>query len=338
MTSWVKSKYSLLNPNNLSVFRGVLGIALPFLILTGSRACHLLAFLLFFFGTVTDYWDGWIARQYKLESAFGKWVDPLMDKILILAPLVAFASLGLFSAWWLVPIFIREIVVTFCRTAWLLEGKSFGAEMLGKLKFVFQAVCVWIAFGVVIFWDYPVTESLGKILNHALIPVLALTMVLTLVSGFFFLWNQREHFGSQYFIKFLLATGVGLLPKMPGTWGSLVGLLLVFLTGWSAPLYLFVAVGIAAAGDLAYRKLADKSDKDPHDIVIDEVIGIFVTFFLIPLGWFSAILGFVLFRIFDVWKPFPVRLLERIPGYWGIVLDDVGAGIYAWVVLYLIFC
>lgn len=338
MTLWVRSKYSILNPNNLSVLRGVIGFSLPFLILTPGKLCHLWAFVLFLFGAITDYWDGELARRYKLESAFGKWVDPFTDKILILAPLVAFASLGLFSIWWIVPIFFREVVVTFCRTGWLLEGKSFGAEKLGKLKFVFQTASVWLAFAVVIFWDYFATQTFGKVLNSFLNPVLAVTVALTLVSGFFFLWNQRAHFSSQYFIKYVLATGVGLLPKAPGTWGSLLGVLLVFLTGWNIFLYAAVLISLVTAGDLAFRSLADKSDKDPHYVVIDEVIGIFVTFLLIPLSWPSMILGFILFRLFDVWKPFPVRLFEQIPGYWGIVADDIAAGIYAWIVLFLIFC
>lgn len=337
MTSSAERKFSILNPNSLSALRGLIGFALPFLILTDSRMCHLWACGLFLFGAITDYWDGWLARQYKMESAFGKWVDPFTDKILILAPLAAFAALGFFSAWWLVPVFFREIVVTFCRTAWLLEGKSFGAEKLGKLKFVLQAVSVWLAFAILIFWDYPATEKVAKVLGPALVPVLAVTVLLTIVSGFFFLWNQKKHFGSQYFRKFVLATGVGLLPGMPGTWGSILGVLLVFLTGWNVTLYVALTAGLVFAGELAFRGLTDKSDEDPQFIVIDEVIGIFVTFLLIPISWPSVVFGFILFRLFDVWKPFPVRHLERIPGYWGIVVDDVGAGIYAWIILFLIF-
>ena len=105
MTSWVKSKFSILNPNNLSILRGVIGIALPFMILSGSKIGHFAAVIFFILGALTDYWDGHLARQYKLVSAFGKWVDPLTDKILILAPLVAFSLLGFFSLWWLVPLF-----------------------------------------------------------------------------------------------------------------------------------------------------------------------------------------------------------------------------------------
>ncbi|OQA56176.1 MAG: CDP-diacylglycerol--glycerol-3-phosphate 3-phosphatidyltransferase [Candidatus Omnitrophica bacterium ADurb.Bin277] len=337
MTLLPKLRFTILDPNHLSVLRGIIGACLPFLILSPGPAIHLAAFVLFVIGAVTDYWDGWIARQYKLESAFGKWVDPFMDKILILAPLAAFANLGFFSLWWLVPIFAREIVVTFCRTAWLLEGKSFGAEKLGKLKFVFQTGSACLAFAIFVLWDYASTASLSRWLAPALKPVLAITLVLTLFSGFSFLWNQREHFSSQHFCKVVLAAGVGLLPKAPGTWGSLVGVLFVLLTAWNTWLYLGVLGFVAVAGELAFRRLEDKTDPDPQFVVVDEAAGIMVTFALIPVTWITIPLGFLLFRLFDVKKPFPIKSLERIPGYWGIMADDIGAGFYAWIILFLFF-
>lgn len=337
MTFLGKFKFSLFHPNHLSIFRGVIGGGLPFLIFANSPGAHLAAAVLFILGAITDYWDGWLARQYKLESKFGKWIDPFMDKILILAPLAAFSKLGFFSPWWLVPIFVREIVVTFCRTAWLLEGKSFGAEKLGKLKFVFQVTSVCVAFGMFVFWDYAATESIARWFAPLLLPVIAVTVLLTLLSGFFFLWNQRGHFGSQGFVRFVLACGVGLFPKAPGTWGSLVGILLVFLTGWNLGLYLVLMATLMGVGQVAFRNLEDKSDPDPQYIVIDEVLGILVTFLLIPVTWVTVPIGFLLFRLFDVKKPFPIRKLEHIPGYWGIMADDIGAGIYAWIILFLIF-
>lgn len=335
MTSWVKYKYTLLNPNVLSIARALIGLSLPFLILRPGPSGHFWAFILFMVGVVTDYFDGWIARQYKLESDFGRWVDPFSDKILILAPMAAFASLHFYSIWWVVPIFIREILVTFCRTGWLLGGKSLGAEMMGKLKFGFQTVTVLIAFAYMLLDPYPSFDVVTGVL-HFLLPVLLITtVVLTLVSGGMFLWNQRAHFGSEAFNRFVLAVGVGLFPKAPGTWGSLLGVLLVFLTRWSDGLYGAVFVFLVVWGALAYERITDP-DSDPQYIVIDEVCGIFVTFMMIPMTWASAILGFVLFRLFDVFKPFPVRSLERIPRYWGIMADDLGAGLYAWISLIFI--
>jgi CDP-diacylglycerol--glycerol-3-phosphate 3-phosphatidyltransferase len=293
------------------------------------------AFVLFIVGAITDYFDGWIARQYKLESAFGRFMDPFNDKILILAPMAAFAMLKFYSVWWVVPIFIREILVTFCRTGWLLEGKSLGAEMMGKLKFGFQTATVCIAFAYLLLDPYPFFDVATGILYYLLPVLLILTVALTLISGGMFLWNQRAHFGSEAFNKFVLAVGVGLFPKAPGTWGSALGVLLVFLTRWSGALYVTVFVLLIVWGALAYKRITDP-DPDPQYIVIDEVCGIFVTFMMIPMTWVSAILGFVLFRAFDVFKPFPVRLLERIPRYGGIMADDLGAGLYAWISLIFI--
>lgn len=336
MTSSVKSKLPLVHPNFLSILRGVVGLFLPFLILRPAPAGHWLALLLFIAGAITDYYDGKIARQYNLESPFGRFMDPLSDKILILGPMAAFAVLKFYSIWWIVPIFIRELFVTFCRTGWLLEGKSLGAEMMGKMKFGFQTALVSVAYVYLLLSPYPFFDGVTVVFHYLLQALLILTVVLTLLSGGMFLWNQRAHFGSETFSKFVLAVGVGLFPKAPGTWGSLLGVFLVFLTHWSGGLYGTFFVLLIVWGALAYERLTDPNP-DPQYIVIDEVCGIFVTFMLIPLTWFSAILGFVLFRIFDVFKPFPLRSLERIPRYWGILADDLGAGFYAWIILFVIF-
>jgi len=76
--------------------------------------------------------------------------------------------------------------------------------------------------------------------------------------------------------------------------------------------------------------------KDPQFVVIDEVAGQLITFICVPLTWKSLLLGFILFRVFDILKPPPVRQLERIPEGAGIVLDDVGAGLYALAIMHLL--
>lgn len=336
MTFWAKYKHWLLNPNVISIARGLIGLSLPFLILKPGFSAHLWAFSLFMFGAITDYFDGWIAREFKMESALGRWIDPFNDKILILAPMAAFAWLHFYSIWWVVPIFAREILVTFCRTGWLLGGKSLGAEMMGKLKFGFQAVTVGIAFVYLLLNPFPAWDVVTGILYYVLPAMLITTVVLTLLSGAMFLWNQRAHFESEAFNRFVLAVGVGLFPKAPGTWGSLLGVLLVFLTQWNAVLYGTVFVFLLVWGTRAYQKITDP-DPDPQYVVIDEVCGIFVTFMFIPLTWVTALLGFLLFRLFDVFKPFPVRSLERIPRFGGIMADDLGAGLYAWIILFVFF-
>jgi phosphatidylglycerophosphatase A len=92
------------------------------------------------------------------------------------------------------------------------------------------------------------------------------------------------------------------------------------------------AIGIPAATLIA-RAYAQK---DPQFVVIDEVAGQLVALVAVPLAWKTFLAGFILFRIFDMWKPFPIRRLERLPEGTGIVVDDLGAGVYAFVVMHLL--
>lgn len=82
--------------------------------------------------------------------------------------------------------------------------------------------------------------------------------------------------------------------------------------------------------------MADQHHPDPSEVVIDEVVGMMVTLAYLPWSFISIGLGFLLFRVFDIIKPPPARQLERLPGGWGIVMDDVVAGIYANLALRLI--
>lgn len=136
--------------------------------------------------------------------------------------------------------------------------------------------------------------------------------------------------------------GCGYAPAAPGTAGSLGALLPAVLAwrefhiqGWE------VAVAGAAlllpavwAADVTAR---DLGQDDPGLVVIDEVVGQWITFAgALRFNWRSLLAAFVLFRAFDIWKPFPIRRLERLPGGWGIVADDALAGIYASLVLFLL--
>ncbi len=135
-----------------------------------------------------------------------------------------------------------------------------------------------------------------------------------------------------------LATGahVGRIPFASGTFGSLVGLPLVFLfskTGWPLACFLTVVL-ILFSVRVAHRAEQQLQAKDPGCIVIDEIAGMCVTMLAIPLTLTTGFAGFFLFRIFDVIKPPPARQMEKLlPGGWGVVMDDVVAGIMANIVL-----
>src|SRR5947209_13540015 len=193
-------------------------------------------------------------------------------------------------------------------------------------------------------------------------------------------------------LAFALATvlGVGYAPKAPGTFGSIVGIVVAILTHpvtyivlfgvsfglnvsihdnyvYISPVFVLVpsviaVIGVALLGVWSSKIVADHTGiKDPQFVVIDEVSGMHVTLMLaiMPFGspvyltaagnasifalysglsllnWKYLLAAFVLFRLFDIWKPYPIKLLEKLPGGWGIMADDWAAGVYAAIVLRL---
>ena len=126
------------------------------------------------------------------------------------------------------------------------------------------------------------------------------------------------------------AGGAGYFPWAPGTVGSAIGVVAYFLTAawpieWQASLIAAVSVAGVWASGVAARHF---ETEDPGYVVIDEVAGQLVTLFATGVGMQGAILGFVLFRVLDVVKPWPASGFERLPGGLGIMADDVMAGVY----------
>jgi phosphatidylglycerophosphatase A len=143
---------------------------------------------------------------------------------------------------------------------------------------------------------------------------------------------QKANFSGKWALALSTCFGIGLIPKAPGTMGTLATVPLIFwLDGFGMIIEVFSILALCAIGIWSSGlsgKLLGKAD--PPTVVIDEVAGFFVTMFLLPLQWFGIICGFVLFRFFDIVKPYPIRKAEKIGGGLGIVLDDLIAGIYAY--------
>lgn len=166
----------------------------------------------------------------------------------------------------------------------------------------------------------------------------------------------------DYFALSVTTFGVGYLPLMPGTYGSMVGVAIYLLLGWfekelltdirmkdftlmqiSAWIHtfnliiflLFCLLGIWAANRAT--RLFQK--KDPQEAVVDEVIGQLIVFLFVPFGisWKLVLAGFVFFRIFDIWKPYPIDSLQNLPGGIGVCADDILAGVYGGVCLSLLY-
>ncbi len=130
--------------------------------------------------------------------------------------------------------------------------------------------------------------------------------------------------------------GSGLAPKAPGTFGTLVAIPFFLLLCKLPLLYYFLFILLAViAGIYFCGKTAKHFGVHDHSgIVWDEMVGFWVTMFAIPVSWGSIIAGFLLFRLFDIWKPYPIRQLDqRVTGGIGIMLDDIVAGLFAWLCL-----
>lgn len=129
---------------------------------------------------------------------------------------------------------------------------------------------------------------------------------------------------------------IGYLPIAPGTWGSLVAVVIWFLIIESTSTITFITAIIIIfilgvyTSSITERHLAQK---DPSIIVIDEWVGQWIALLFVPKSLLLGLVAFALFRLFDIWKPYPIKLLDKYPKGWGIMLDDVLAGVYALLVL-----
>ena len=144
--------------------------------------------------------------------------------------------------------------------------------------------------------------------------------------------------------------GIGLLPIAPGTWGSLFGLIMFLYAGVhlsiSQELFYFLLLCIISLSLIVCyfaTKDLDKNENDQKSIVIDELAGVWLAFTpvagIIMMKEFLiySFLAFIFFRIFDIWKPYPINIVDReIKNYFGVVLDDLIAGIYAAIIVILI--
>lgn len=133
------------------------------------------------------------------------------------------------------------------------------------------------------------------------------------------------------------AFGAGYAPAAPGTFGSAIGLLLWWILP-RAPLVQLAAIIVVFALGAWSGSVAERHSgkSDPGHVVIDEVLGQLVTMFMNPVGWGGALVGFVLFRVMDIVKPWPADRFEALHGGIGIMADDAMAGVYANVALRLV--
>jgi len=146
------------------------------------------------------------------------------------------------------------------------------------------------------------------------------------------IWKNPIHFVACGF-------GAGAVPWAPGTFGTLVGVLLyLMLSELSLGLYIVITIILFVIGVFICDKTShDFGVADHSAIVWDEMIGFLIVMIAVPKTWYFILIGFLFFRLFDIWKPWPIRWVDRqVSGGFGIMLDDVVAAVFAWVVLQIL--
>lgn len=139
-------------------------------------------------------------------------------------------------------------------------------------------------------------------------------------------------------LKIFLGTGLysGFFPKAPGTAGSFIALLIYLIPGFEnltiilSAIFISILIGIPLGNyfEVIYGK-------DPGIFTLDEFIGTWITFLFLPKNIIIITFGFILWRVLDIYKPFPANIFESLKGGWGIILDDVISGMYSLIIMYI---
>jgi len=153
-----------------------------------------IAACIFLAAALTDFFDGYFARKYNLITDFGKILDPIADKFLVLVAFYAFASLNIIPWWMVVVIFIREIGITLVRFFAMNRKIVLAAESLGKYKTVTQMVSIFVIL-IFLVVESGFSNQTANVLAwyYAIDTLMILTILLTVISGYSFLKNNREH-------------------------------------------------------------------------------------------------------------------------------------------------
>ncbi len=142
----------------------------------------------------------------------------------------------------------------------------------------------------------------------------------------------------SYLLEFI-ATGfyVGKFPFAPGTLGTLVGIPLVLLLYLDKNVYLFGVIALFFLGWISSEYMVNvKKEEDPEEVVIDEIVGYILSFLFVEPTIKTLAAAFIIFRLIDIYKPFPVNLFENFPGGLGVMMDDIAGGLITAFVLYLL--
>lgn len=183
--------------NRLTLLRIILTFVFMFFLFCHGLWMKVLSLLIFIFAALSDFFDGRIAHKKNMVTDFGKLMDPIADKILVLAAFTAFVQMQLIDAWMFVIIIAREILITSLRLFALNKGKVLSASKVGKHKTLSQMAVIFAILGFIVLKETMLTfftwnPSWESLFRQAIYMLMLLTVALTLYSGLSYLWENRK--------------------------------------------------------------------------------------------------------------------------------------------------
>lgn len=183
--------------NRLTILRIILTFVFMFFLFCHGLWAKILSFSIFIFAALSDFFDGHIAHRKNIVTDFGRLMDPIADKILVLAAFAAFVQMQLIDAWMFVIIISREILITSLRLFALNKGKVLSAAKAGKHKTISQMLVIFAILGFIVLKEVILNFSTWnpgweKFFRQGIYILMLLTVVLTLYSGLSYLWENRK--------------------------------------------------------------------------------------------------------------------------------------------------
>lgn len=185
-------------PNTLTMLRIVLAFAFVFFLFVGGLFYKSLALATFLLASLTDLLDGFLAKRNNQITDFGKLMDPIADKILVLSAFIAFVELGIIPAWMVVVIILREVAITAMRGLAYAKGKVIPADGAGKHKTVSQVVAIFVILlyvlfkeggeGVFKFWTPAAASGFQNVIYYLML----VTVAFTIISGLSYVVKNRS--------------------------------------------------------------------------------------------------------------------------------------------------
>ncbi|MCD6117959.1 CDP-diacylglycerol--glycerol-3-phosphate 3-phosphatidyltransferase [bacterium] len=184
-------------PNQLTVLRIILTPVFVFLLFCDTTYMHWLSFAVFAIASLTDWYDGYIARKFGVVTKWGKFLDPLADKILVSAGFISFCVIGYFAWWMVIVIIIRDVIITILRSYAIYRGESIAASAFAKVKTFSQIVLLYFVFLYYLFTEGGIIKEYEWIFNrHSAVHFINIVMffitVITLASAIQYIFDNRS--------------------------------------------------------------------------------------------------------------------------------------------------